>query len=298
MHEVLRLWVESMLDDLRGLRYPGGKNSATGMAQWVNGWLPQSKTATYVEPFAGMLGVLLLRDASTTEIVNDTDENLINWWECVRTKPDEMYHQCAFTPFSETLFKRHQATLNEGTDVERAAKFYAVTLGSFTASTGPGATFAVQYTNKMYDRKLGPARRASRMDSWLGRLHRVADRLRNVQILNRDAIRILDRLKDERGAIIYCDPPYPSVTTAYADGDLDMDAMTDVLLAQVGYTAISGVGTEWDHLGWWRRERPIQRRMGVAKYGDKAKKDSEVLWMNYDPEAMNEYKEGMQHELV
>lgn len=287
-----------MLDDLRGLRYPGGKSPSTGMAQWINSWLPQSTTATYVEPFAGMLGVLFQRPMSVTEIANDIHDRVVNWWEVCRNKPDELFHQCAFTPFSETLFHQHKSTLDEGTDVERAAKYYAVVLGSFTASDAPDAAFAIQYTNKMYDRALGPARRASRIESWLRRLHAVAYRLRNVQFLNRDAVKLLNRTKDEPGAIVYCDPPYPSVTSAYQHSTIDIDDLTDALLAQTGYAAISGVGDEWDHLDWYRRERPVKRRMGVAKYGDKAKSDSEVLWMNYDPEAMNEYKEGVQHELV
>ena len=292
------LRLESVLkDDLRGLRYAGAKSPSTGMAQWINGWLPPSPAVTYAEPFCGMLGVLFQRNPSITEIANDLNERISNWWECVRSKPDEMYHQCAFTPFSESLFKKASATIDEGTDIERAAKFYAVVLGSFTASDAD-PSFAIQYTNKMYDRKMGPARRSSRMESWLKRIHKVADRLRNVQLLHRDAMVILERLKDEPGAVVYCDPPYPSVSKSYVHNDLDIEAMSDLLLAQVGQVAISGVGTEWDHLGWWRRERPIMRRMGVNKYGDKAKKDSEVLWMNYDPEELLIETRGVQHELV
>ena len=68
-----------MASDLAAMLYAGTKSgrSALGLGHWIAGQLPQSEQQTYVEPFAGMLGVLLARPRSQLEIVNDLDERVV-----------------------------------------------------------------------------------------------------------------------------------------------------------------------------------------------------------------------------
>ena len=64
-----------------GLSYYGGKNPQRGVPHWINSLLPSTKECTlYVEPFCGMMGVLLSRQESFCEIVNDANERVVNWW--------------------------------------------------------------------------------------------------------------------------------------------------------------------------------------------------------------------------
>ena len=54
----------------RSLPYFGGKRGY-GLAEWIASHLPLSDDIAYIEPFAGMAGVLLSRPAVKIEILND-----------------------------------------------------------------------------------------------------------------------------------------------------------------------------------------------------------------------------------
>lgn len=257
------------------------------MAGWINSLLPREHKVTYVEPFAGMLSVLLIRPPSWTEIANDLNDRVVNWWQVVRDKPDELFHKMAFSPISETDFHYCRNTIDEGSEVDRAMKFGVLLTNSVSALETRG-TFGVRYSVANY------AKRSRDFERFLEHCHAVANRLRNVQLLNRDAIELLERLQGIPHAVIYCDPPYPSRRNEYGQDVKDYDALAETLLRQSGRVAISGVGDEWNHLGWERHERPITRRMGVRKPGQLQRPDTEVVWTNYSLET----QENQQYELV
>lgn len=72
---------------LSALYWPGGKSgNGAGVGRWIADQLPWRYSSCYVEPFAGMLGVLLQRKPVQTEIVNDSDERVVNWWRVVRDR--------------------------------------------------------------------------------------------------------------------------------------------------------------------------------------------------------------------
>ena len=77
---------------LYGLRYYGGKSekfrNGNGAGPWIAKMLPYRRM--YVEPFAGMLGVLLQREKSRIELVNDRDGMISAFWECIRDYPDKL----------------------------------------------------------------------------------------------------------------------------------------------------------------------------------------------------------------
>ena len=109
------------------------------------------------------------------------------------------------------------------------------------------------------------------------RVARLGDRMRDVYILRRPAVKLLQRASDIDHAVIYCDPPYPtSSVSPYRYGDIDKDELTEVLLAQRGFCAISGYGDEWEHLGWRREERKALR----ININGKTEPRLEVLWLN------------------
>lgn len=260
--------------DLRGVPYPGHKSSFTGLAQWVNSILPIDKDATYVEPFAGMLGVLLDRLPSKVEIINDTNDRVVNWWQVVRDKPEELYHKCYFTPFADKTVEYASSTIDEGTDVERAWKWFVIancTYGSF----GPRKKLGVTYANSGYT-----ANRARAFERWLEQSTELANRMRNVQITHRDGNELLAKTASMDYAIVYCDPPYYSRRQdIYKENNaIDIDQLTESLSNQEGRAAISGVDTEWDHLNWDRHEKHINRAVGQGR----RRADTEVLWVNFE----------------
>ena len=260
----------------RGIRTPPflGSKSGAGRAQaligvWVNSHIPWEKATSYIEPFAGMLGVLLQRQPVNVELVNDANVNIVNWWQCIRDHPSEMEHLLSHTPNSREEHRRCAEILEgECEPLERARAFTVI------LQQGLGATMQ----NYWVPRYTANIERSSNRHFPIRPL---ADRLRDVQLENKDALDILERTAVRPDAVVYCDPPYPSSASSegYAH-TVDYDGLRERLLAQKGRVAISGQGDEWDELGWEKRTRTVQsplRSDGVLK------ERLEAIWMNYVP---------------
>ena len=102
------------LSKLRGLRYYGGKSPLGQVGPWIAGNLPHQWKQTYVEPFAGMLGVLLCRAPCKVEVANDLDGDVFNWWRQVRDNADELTRKIKYTPLSRLAFDESLALLEGG----------------------------------------------------------------------------------------------------------------------------------------------------------------------------------------
>ena len=59
----------------------------------------------YVEPFAGGLSVLLAKEQSKLETVNDLDRHLVTFWRVLRDRPEDLMRVCTLTPHSVFLFR-------------------------------------------------------------------------------------------------------------------------------------------------------------------------------------------------
>ena len=266
--------------DLTAIPWPGGKSAKTKQpyptGRWIASMLPPDTNVTYIEPFAGMLGVLLQRPRSSSEIVNDLDSRLVNWWRCVRDETEELQRLIALTPNSREEYNRACAAIEtqpaEG--VQSALDFTIVVLQSIMQSPNP-VGWLTRYISRRVDWRNG-------LD---GRLLALRDRLAYVAIENRDACDLLDRVASVPNALICADPPYPSAedSALYAK-PVDIDRLTASLSAQQGRVAVSGYGDEWDHLGWERHEHKTITNTGGSTKGTLKRERVEVLWTNYPVE--------------
>lgn len=103
--------------------------------------------------------------------------------------------------------------------------------------------------------------------------------MRNVQVLHRDALSILERLAAVDTASIYCDPPYRATENDPYAVDVDRDRLRSLLLEQKGAVAISGYGDEWDSLGWSKWEFSV---LFSASNGESSARAHSV-WLNFRP---------------
>lgn len=122
----------------RALGWVGGKSAhgahKTGL--WIAGLLPPpTETYAYVEPFCGMLGVLLQREPARREIANDMDTDLVNWWRVVRDFPERLGDKLDWTPgwsaqmFGEAVARINQPVeINDLSDDESVERAYDFTL--------------------------------------------------------------------------------------------------------------------------------------------------------------------------
>lgn len=265
--------------------YYGGKGRPE-VRRWIIAHLPYTYDC-YLEPFAGMLRVMLDRPASDREFANDLNDRVVNWWQVVRERPDELRWQLDHAPHSEVFFRKCQSTLDAGSSMERALKFAVTCIQSVIHSDTEASGFGWSIGRSSKHAPSGEGYTKRRYQASVARdMEGLADRLRFVTLFNRPAESLLERFADADHAVIYCDPPYITADTSpykHGGASTDRDRLTDVLRAQTGSVAISGYGDEWDHLGWERSTFDTLGRSGTILRGNTPAARTEVLWTNYAP---------------
>lgn len=260
-----------MTERLLTFPYFGGKQRPE-LQEWILERLPH-RYECYIEPYAGALGILVNRPRSRREIASDLNGRIVNWWEVVRERCEELQHKLRWTPNSEKLYYECATTLDEGDAVERAWKLHV------TLTFGRMHTDAAKHIHYSWRLAVGGTSPSLASTEGLGD---VRDRIRNVTLLNKPALEILERAVNEPQAVVYCDPPYTSARTdVYHLFQEDREATVDVLRRMQGDVAISGYNDDWDELGWERHEFKTNFTEGLK--GRTAAERTEVLWTNYPP---------------
>ena len=180
------------------LRYPGAK---WGLAPWIIRHLPPHEA--YVEPFFGSGAVLLRKDPSRSELVNDIDGNVVAFFRVLRDRPEDLARVLALTPYArEELHLARGPEIDD--DLERARRLAVAcwqTRGGALSRRHPGWRFDIH-----------GAANQSLAATWATLPERVVEaalRMRHVAIDNRPALHILE-LARRRGeqTLVYADPPY------------------------------------------------------------------------------------------
>lgn len=262
------------------LQYYGGKHPRSQKAKWITSLLgPPQPGELYVEPFAGMLGILLSRPPAHLEIVNDLNSNVVNWWKALREHFDELVHQSQYTPHSREFYEQCIDLLasDEQDVVKRAIAFQTILYQSISQSPCALKTsWNIKYN-------VSGSTKSSSMPPFLKHAELLANRIRNVQLENRDACDIIERTKDLPYALVYCDPPYPGANISnYGDYKVDYKRMNALLREHKGRVAISGYYDYWDDLGWKRYTIDTSTTVGGSGWNGNNKR-TEVLWMNHTP---------------
>lgn len=99
------------------MRYFGGKWRC---APWIIRHFPPH--TCYVEPFAGAGSVLLRKEPSTYEYLNDRDGEVVNLFNMLRTRTEEFIRAVELTPFSRAELKL--AYQPHPDPMERARRLY------------------------------------------------------------------------------------------------------------------------------------------------------------------------------
>ena len=266
--------IEFILMQLTAMNYYGGK-ARTDFRKWLLPKIPYDKDGIYVEPFAGMLGVLLARPQCKTEIINDLDANICNWWRVVREHPNELKHLIYYTPKCRRTFDECVKAIENKTYQDKPILW--------AWSTFTVLQFGIVHGLKVTSFAISYQKTQIRDFSLL--IKPLAERVKDVQVENTDALVMLDETKDISDAVVYCDPPYLKARTEhYTNDDIDVDAFTDAFLSQKGKVAISGYKDEWNHLGWHRHEwnTKAPKINYVQDYSSENWNRTECLWTNYE----------------
>jgi DNA adenine methylase len=165
----------------------------------------------YVEPFCGSCSVLLAKPRARHELVNDLHGDLTNALRVIRDRHlvGELYARLHWTLFSEALYRESAAVMRtplvrQGADVERAYHafvFWWMGLSGVQGTTKTRTGFAVRYSDAGGSGGVRFASAVEAIPAWHARLRRV-------DVLNRDGLELLTRIKDKPRTAIYVDPPY------------------------------------------------------------------------------------------
>lgn len=155
---------------------------------------------TYIEPFFGAGWVFFKKEPSKIEIINDLNGSLINFWKVVQNKEklEELKKRLTDHPISEQLFNEYKNNTEWKDDIQQAVEFFFIVKTAFgvRSVTSGRETFKVEvYKNSTFDGFYNI--------NWV----EVWRRLRQVQILQRDAIDII-KSYDRDYVLWYLDPPY------------------------------------------------------------------------------------------
>lgn len=276
------------------LRYHGGKWK---LAPWLISHFPPHRT--YVEPFAGAASVLLRKQRSYAEVINDLDGEIMNLFQVLRdaAAASELQRLLHLTPYHRQEFEAaYQPSFDP---VERARRTVVRSLMGFGSASATSASkgFLLRGVLKragdpeLEIAKPGPGFRNDSNRSGTTPAHDwrnypkhipdFVDRLRGVVIENRPAAQVI-RTFDRETSLFYCDPPYPMNTrdsgTDYRHemSDEDHRDLARVLKSVEAMAIVSGYACrlydEELYGDWFRSERAV--------HIDGARKRTEVLWLN------------------
>lgn len=267
----------------------GGKHY---LADWILSHRPESYI-TYCEPYFGGGSVLLRHDPKDhSEVINDLDHELMNFWATLANPHHFASFQrlCAMTPFSEEMFDIVECCPNEDTDIFRrevitAHQFFVRSRQSRQGLCKDFATMSKSRTRRGMNEQVS---------QWLGAvegLPEVHERLKRVVLFNEDALTVIGRM-DHVDTWFYLDPPYPhstrTDTQSYGNYECNDQHHYDLLsmLASPhfkGKFALSGYHSrEYDDVasvcGWRCVEKVIDNKASSAAVKPTM---TECLWMNY-----------------
>lgn len=259
------------------LTYYGGKQL---LCKYILPLIPEH--AHYIEPFFGGGAVFWAKNQVKYETINDKNGILITFYEQVKNNFDELDKLIQSSLYSEDLYKKAKSIYKNPCEFKPVEQAWAVWFLSISSMFSIlGATFQI---NKSIDHMAYAANLQSKKNNFTGE---IAERLENVQILNKDALEVIKKL-DIRGAFFYIDPPYIGAEQGHYAGYTkeDYTNLLDILANLKGKFIISSFPNEilsqYIDANKWHKEEITQiKRTSVHK--GKADNKIEVLAMNYNP---------------
>jgi DNA adenine methylase len=248
------------------LKYPGAKFR---LADWIVQYIPPH--IIYLEPFAGSLAVFFRKAPSALEIINDRSRDVVNFFEIMRTRPDELADQIALTPWSRDEFKRSMQPCDDSMEQARRFAVYLWQGHSAKLSSSTGWRY-----NGL---KMASNNYAHVWRRLPDEICRAAERLKNAQIENMDALDLLARYNDP-SVCCYIDPPYVLETRSGAMYQHEMTnddhtTLLENLRSHTGAIILSG----YDH-PLYRDLLPDWSVIKQKAIANNTVARTEVLWLN------------------
>lgn len=168
----------------------------------------------YVEPFCGAAHVFFRKSRSPIEVINDANEELVNFYSVLQNRPESLYSKFDWLIYSRHEFQRlRNLDPAQFSEEDRAWRFLYLNRASYGGKGGGGkqqrATFGTNAVDTTTNEK--PFFNLPR------RLESAHDRLRRVVVENLDFEKCM-RIYDRPATFFYLDPPYFDCEGDYGKG--------------------------------------------------------------------------------
>lgn len=293
--------------DIAEVKDKNERKVPTGAVPWIGGktsildfllpLIPYGKA--YIEPFGGSGAVILARKQSNTDVYNDIDESLVNFFQVLQNAKQR---KLLLDRLEYTLYAR--AELDVALDIRDNADKHDKIDRAWSFFVCCNQLFGANILHQRGSWGYGRDKSYSQPKRWQSRIHRLTKfiaRLKQVYIENIDAIDCIKRY-ESKDAVFYCDPPYildsrkdaGRVCYRYEQQDEYHVKLLEVLLACKCAVVISGYHNQiYDDLlkNWTVSEK--KKRVDLAgcirgcdslydEKNEKLKKiySQEVVWRN------------------
>lgn len=173
------------------------------LAQWIISHFPANYAEmTYLEPYCGGANVLLNKQKSSIEVINDLDDNIVRIYQALRDEPKEFIRRLNLCKYCEKTFERaaKKAKTAEFDDyLDQAVNEFIVR----RMSRG-GLKKAFAWSNRLRGGQPGDV---NAWETALKGLPDLAERLKEVYAFSKPAIEVMKTF-NQPDAFVYCDPPY------------------------------------------------------------------------------------------
>ncbi len=236
----------------------------------------------YCEPFFGGGALFFAKPKSETEVINDLNGEVVNFYKVLQTNYSELEKEVKSTLHSRELFNKAREIYknpSKHSELKRAWAFWTLTNQGFAGmvtSWGFGNTPSKEKSlaNKRDDFSVA-----------------YSERLRTVQIECTDALKVMERC-DGKDSFLYLDPPYFNSDMGHYKGytEKDYTQLLEKAARLKGKFLLSSypspVLNRFIKKHRWHVQK-ITKSVAVTKNTDKQK--TEMMVFNYDPKLAGKF---------
>jgi DNA adenine methylase len=178
------------------------------MARHILPLIPDHES--YLEPFCGGAAIFWLKEPSKLEILNDTNKELINFYEVLKNDCINLEKEIKITLHSRNLHRDAYTVYNSPhlfTPLKRAWAIWVLSTQGFSGQLS--SSWGRDKKGNKTVKSITSKRESFSID--------YAIRLQNVTLESRDAIKIIQS-SDFKEAFFYVDPPYFNSDMGHYDG--------------------------------------------------------------------------------
>jgi len=250
------------------------------IAPWIIKHFPKHRA--FVDVFGGSGAMILRKPPSKVEIYNDINSDLVNLFEIIRKRKDELLEQLKYLMYSRKLYEEWCKQWKSGNKpkdpLERAVQYLLLMHGSMSGKLFSGFSSSAYRSHAVVMEKLPE------------KIEFFAKRFKHVIIENSDYKKIF-KLYDSPETLFYCDPPYfvPRAKEYYIDGwsYKKHKEFAKLVNKLQGYVVISYYWfpqlQKWYlDKGWYIDSIEVVKTSEVANFKSEKTKVKEYILMNYD----------------